>query len=70
MRIRTIPLAWMLGAAVTTFAQDGTMLQQKLAQMGAETKSNALQLGGYQWQESVSVAISCHQAPPRQSLCR
>jgi len=70
MRIRTITVAWMLGAAVTTFGQDGTMLKQKLAQMGAATKSNASQLSGYQWQESVSVAISGHQAPPRQSLCR
>ena len=69
MVIRTAVFGLILGVT-SAFAQDGSLLQQKLTQMGEATKKNQFQLRGYQWQESVSVMVDGHQAAPRQSLCR
>lgn len=69
MAVRIAILGLIL-SVTSTFAQDGSLLQKKLTQMGEATKENQLQLRGYQWQESVSVTVDGHQPAPRQSLCR
>lgn len=69
MAVRIVVWGLILGAT-SAVAQDGSLLQQKLTQMGEATKNNQLQLRGYEWQESVAVTVDGHQPAPRQSLCR